>query len=326
MRQQTSIIRYFVAVVGLSAALIGGLASAQSYPNKPIRLVVPFAPGGAADAIARTLGEYMQNALGQPVIIDNRPGAGTTIGVGSVAKASPDGYTLLLSGDAAAINEASGRKLSYDLRKDLSPVAIVYTGTQFLLVKNDSQFVGVKELVAFGRANPGEIKFGSSGQGTSTHLSAEIILSAAGVKALHVPYKGVAPALNDLMGGIVDFVVVGSSAALPAIKGNRLRPLAVTGTQRISTAPDAPTLIEQGVNVETKSWYGLFAPAQTPKDVLAKLSETVLTAVNDPDLALRFTNLGGSVAKTTPAEATRHVSSEVEKYKAVLAERGINLQ
>jgi len=324
--RRTLITRYFIAAIGLSAALFGGVAGAQSYPSKPIRLVVPFAPGGAADAIARTLGEYMQKALGQPVVIDNRPGAGTTIGVDSVAKASPDGYTLLLSGDAAVINEASGRKLPYDLRKDLSAIAIVYTGTQFLLVKNDSQFVGIKELVAFGRANPGEIKFGSSGQGTSTHLSAEIILSAAGVKALHIPYKGVAPALNDLMAGIVDFVVVGSTAALPAIKGNRLRALAVTGTQRISTAPEVPTLIEQGVNAETQSWYGLFAPAQTPKDILVKLSETVLKAVSDPDLALRFTNLGGSATRTTPEEAAQQVSSEVDKYKAVLAERGIKLE
>ena len=226
--------------------------AAESYPTKPLRLIVPFAPGGAADILARVVGEYLQRDLGRPIVILNREGAGTIIGVDAAAKATPDGYTLLISGDAATINTASGRPLPYDLMRDLRPVSLIYAGTQFVLVNaKDNRFNSMQDLVKHAKANPGTLKFGTSGVATSTHLSTESINAAAGIKAVHVPYRGVAPAMTNLMGAHVDYVIAGSTAAIPPVQNHQFKALAVTGRTRSPSLPQVPTLIEQGVPVGT---------------------------------------------------------------------------
>ena len=300
--------------------------SAETYPSKPLRLIVPFAPGGAADILARVVSEHLQRELGRPIVIVNRDGAGTIIGVDAAAKATPDGYTLLLSGDAATINTASGRQLPYDLMHDLKPVSLVYSGSQFVLVNaKDSRFNSLQDLIKHAKANPGALKFGSSGVGTSTHLSAEAINAAAGIKATHVPYRGIAPAMNNLAGGHVDYSIVGSTAAVPAVQNNQFKALANTGRTRSSSLPQVPTLIEQGISAETGSWYGLLVPAGTPPEIIKHLSAALGAVLKSPDVVERLKSLGGEPRSTTPEQATAFMNAEIKKFGALMRRLDIKL-
>jgi tripartite-type tricarboxylate transporter receptor subunit TctC len=300
--------------------------AAEAYPSKPLRLIVPFAPGGAADILARVIGEHLQRDFGKPIVIVNREGAGTIIGVDAAAKATPDGYTLLLSGDAATINTASGRPLPYDLLKDLQPISLVYSGTQFLLVNaKDNRFGSLRDFVQHAKAHPATLKFGSSGVATSTHLSAETINAAAGIKGVHVPYRGIAPAMNNLAGGHVDYAIVGSSAAIPAVQNGQFKALATTGRSRSPSLPSVPTLIEQGVNAETGSWYGLFAPAGTPAARVKRLNAATVSALRSSEVTERLKSLGGEARPTTPDEARDFMRAEIARFATLMRKLDIKV-
>lgn len=313
-------------LIGL-ALLSGSAMGADNYPSRPVRLIVPFAPGGAADIIGRVVSENLARELGgKPIVIVNREGAGTIIGVETAAKSTPDGYTLLLSGDAATINTASGRPLPYDLMKELKPITIVFSGAQFVLVNvKDTRFNTMQEFVKHAKANPGALKFGTSGVATATHLSTETINAAAGIKAVHVPYRGVAPAMSNLQGGHVDYVVAGSSAAVPSVQSGQLKALAVTTRTRSQALPQVPTLIEQGVQAETGSWYGLLVPARTPPEIVKRLHTGMMNVLKSPEVIERLKALGGEPRPMSPEQATDFMRGEVTKFAAIMKKLDIKI-
>lgn len=297
----------------------------NSYPLQAIRMVVPFAAGGAADAIGRSVADQLQKELGQPLVVVNRGGAGTVIGVNYVAKAPADGYTVLLSGDAATINTASGRALPYDLMKELVPISTLFSGAQFVLVNKNSPFKTLDDLVKRAKSHPGELKYGSSGIGTSIHLAEESFNKAAGIKATHVPYRGVAPAVNDLMAGLVDYVIAGSSVATPAVQGGTLRALAINDAKRSPQLPEVPTAMEQGVNVQTKGWYGLWVPAGTPPAVAEKLNSATQAALKSSELSSKFEALGGEAKGASLADTKKFVANEVESFRKLIRDAHLKL-
>ena len=318
--------RVILAVLALASIASPIAQAAEAYPSRPLRLIVPFAPGGAADILGRVVAEHLQRELGKPIVLVNREGAGTIIGVDAAAKATPDGYTLLLSGDAATINTASGRSLPYDLMRDLKPITLIYSGTQFVLAAaKDNRFNSLHDLIRHAKANPGSLKFGTSGVATSTHLSTETINAAASIKAVHVPFKGIAPALNNLQGGHVDYAVAGSTAAVPAVQGGQLKALAVTSRARSPVLPQVPTLIEQGVNAETGSWYGLLVPARTPPDIVKRLHVAMITVLKSPDVVDRLKALGGEARPTTPEQAADFMREEIRKFATLIRKLDIKV-
>jgi tripartite-type tricarboxylate transporter receptor subunit TctC len=313
---------FLVAALALSAHAF----AAEPYPSKPLRLIVPFAPGGAADILARVVAGQLQRELGKPIVLVNREGAGTIIGVDAAAKSTADGYTLLFSGDAATINTASGRALPYDLMRDLKPITLVFSSAQFVVAgAKDTRFNSMQDLVKYAKAHPDTLKFGTSGVATSTHLSTETINAAAGIKAVHVPFKGIAPALNNVQGGHVDYAVAGSSAAVPAVNGGQLKALAVTSRTRSPVLPQVPTLIEQGVNAETSSWYGVLVPAGTPPQIVKRLHTDLMTALKAPEVLERFKALGGEARPTTPEQAAEFMREEIRRYAALMRKLGIKV-
>ncbi len=317
-----------VSSLAALAALATGMpaAFAQAYPNKPIQLIVPFAPGGPADIVGRIVGEQLQQDLGQPVIIINRDGGGTSIGANAVAKSAPDGYTLLMGNDAASINAASGRKLPYDLNKDLVPVILVYSGPQILLANKNSPHRGLKDLVAYTKSKPpGTVKYGSGGIASSTHLASASFTDATDIKPIHAPYRGIAPAVNDLLGGHIDFLVAGTAAALPLIRSGSARGLAILSKTRISLLPDLPTAIEQGINVESAGWYGVFAPAGTPPDILNRLNTLINAAMRTPSFRERLQALAGEPQGGTQEQFAAFVRSEVLKFTKLMKDNDIKL-
>ena len=314
-------------LIGLFLLNIAAAApAAESYPARPLRLIVPFSPGGAADVLARVVSEHLMRDLGKPIVIVNREGAGTIIGVEAAAKATPDGYTLLLSGDAATINTASGRPLPYDLMKELRPITIVFSGAQFVLVNaKDTRFNGMQDFVKYAKANPGTLKYGTSGVATATHLSSETINAAAGIKAVHVPYRGVAPAMTNLQGGHVDYVVAGSSAAVPAVQSGQLKALAVTSRTRSQALPQVPTLVDQGVQAETGSWYGLLVPAGTPPEIVRRLHTGMMNVLKSPEVVERLKALGGESRPMSPEQAADFMRGEIKKFTAIMRKLDIKI-
>lgn len=312
--------------LGLPLALTGNAALAQAWPSKPIQLIVPFAPGGAADIVGRIVSEQLTKDLGQAVVIINRDGGGTVIGVNAVAKATPDGYTLLMGNDAASINTGSGRKLPYDLLKDLAPVVLVYAGPQVLMANKNGPYKSLKDLVTELKTKPaGAIKYGSSGVGSSTHLASASFADATDTKPIHAPYRGIAPAINDLLGGHIDFLVAGSSSALPLIRANSARPLALLSKTRSPFMPDVPTAIEQGVNVESAGWYGVFAPAATPVEIVNRVNGLLVTAMRGSEFRERLQSLAGVPQGGTPAEFAAFVRSEVLRFSKLMKDNDIKL-
>lgn len=319
--------QHLATVITIAAIALGALACSatqtQSYPSRPMRMIVPFAPGGAADILARSVAEPMAKDLGQPILIINRDGAGTLIGLNEAAHASTDGYTLLLSGDAGVINAASGRKLPYDLLRDLAPISIVYSGAQIMMGRKDSPHNTLPDMVKYAKANPDKLRFGSASVGTSIHLSSEIFNQAAGIKAAHIPYKGVAPAMNDLAGGHIEYVIGGSTAAIPAIRNGLFRGLAIMSRQRSPELPDLPTAIEQGINAETGSWYGLFTRAGAPPEVLRKLHAVLMTTLASPQITERFRSLGGEPRSMTTEQFRTYLRDEIQKLAKLMKQLNI---
>jgi tripartite-type tricarboxylate transporter receptor subunit TctC len=313
------------AMASIAIAAFATLAHAQpAYPSKPIRLVVPFPAGGTTDILARAVAQRLTETLGQPVVVDNRPGAGGNIGAELVAKAAPDGYTLLMGTVGThAINASLYAKMPYDHVRDFAPVILV-AGVPNVLVVNPALPVNsVQELIAYGKANPGKLNFASSGNGTSIHLSAELFKTMTGVQMAHVPYKGSAPALVDLAGGQVQLMFDNLPSSLALIKGGKLKALAVTSAQRSTALPDVPTVAESGLTgFEASSWFGLLAPAGTPKDIVAKLNGEVAKWLATPEAKEKMAAQGAIPAGQSPDDFTRHIAAETVKWQKVVKESG----
>ena len=303
----------------LLAALWLGSATAQ-YPNKPLRLIVPFAPGGSTDIFARLIAERAQAPLGQPVVVDNRAGAAGNIGAEAVVRSAPDGYTLLMATTGVmAINNALYKNMTYDAAKDLEPVVYVASITNVLIVPPDLPAKNVAELIAMAKKEPGKLTFASSGAGASTHMSAELFKSMTGTDILHVPYKGSGPALPDLMSGRVSMMFENAPGAVPHIKAGKVRALAQTGLKRSPAMPDVPTLAESGVpGYESLSWSGIAVPAGTPRAVIERLNKDLNAVLAMPEMRQKLGEQGAESIGGPPEAFAAHIRAEREKWSRVI--------
>ena len=315
----------------LALAGLGITAHAQpaaaDWPNKPIRWVVPFPPGGAMDAIARTLGEKAGKTLGQPFVIENKPGAGGNIGADYVAKQPGDGYTMMITSIGVATNKPLYSKLNYDPIKDFAPVSLLAVVPN-VLVTNATQpdVKTARDVIAAARKAPGKLTYASAGNGTSIHLAGEVFTSLAQVEMLHIPYKGSGPAVSDLLGGQINYMFDSITSARPHIESGKLRALGVTTAKRSSTLPNVPTLAEAGVpGYEVSPWFAVFMPAATPKAIVSKLNKALLDAMKDPEVAKRFETIGAEPVGSTPDELAQHLARESERWTQLITERGIKL-
>jgi len=316
--------------LGALAAAFAFAAWAQApYPNHPVRIVVPFPAGGTTDILAREVAQTLSQSLGQPFVVDNRPGAGGNIGSDIVAKAAPDGYTLLMGTVGThAINPSLYAKMPYDHVKDFAPVILVAGVPNVLEINPSLPVNSVQELIAYTKANPGKINFASSGSGTSIHLSGELFKTMTGVQITHVPYKGSAPALQDLVGGQVQIMFDNLPSSLALIKAGKLKPLAVTSAARSTALPDVPTVAESGLpGFEASSWFGLLAPAGTPKDVVAKLNANVAKWLATPEAKEKLAAQGAIAASgLTPDDFAKHIATETTKWAKVVKESGAKVE
>jgi len=315
---------------GLAAAVLPAAQAQQpaaSWPAKPIRWIVPFPPGGAMDAIARTLGEKAGKTLGQPFVIENKPGAGGNIGADFVAKQPGDGYTLMITSIGMATNKPLYGKLSYDPVKDFAPVSLLAVVPN-VLVTNASQpeVKTVADLIAAARKAPGKLTYASAGNGTSIHLAGEVFTALAKVDMLHVPYKGSGPAVSDLLGGQVNYMFDSITSARPHIQSGKLRALGVTTAKRSSALPDVPTLAEAGLpGYEVSPWFAAFMPAATPQPIVARLNAALLDAMKHPDVRARFEAIGAEPVGSSPQALAAHLARESARWSQLIAERGIKL-
>jgi tripartite-type tricarboxylate transporter receptor subunit TctC len=299
-------------------------AAAQApYPAKTIRMIVPFPPGGGNDIVGRIVAQRLGEALGQQVIVDNRGGAGGTIGTDLLAKAPPDGYTLLVNNISLAVNATLYPKLGYDTLKDLAPVTLVGRQPNILVVHPSVPAKSVRDLLVLARAKPGQINYGSGGVGTAGHLATELLMIVTKVELVHVPYKGLGPALTDLMGGHVQLVISTLASALPQVKGGKMRALAVTTAQRSAFFPEVATMAEAGVaGYEFSTWYGLLAPAGTPRTVVERLNRESAKALGAPALKEQFASQGLEAAPSSPEEFGGYLKSEIAKWAPVVKKSG----
>jgi tripartite-type tricarboxylate transporter receptor subunit TctC len=303
----------------LVAALAAPAVMAQGFPSKPIRIVVPFAAGGAVDVVARAVGQRMAEQMGSPVVVDNRPGASANLGAELVAKAAPDGYTLLMGANGLATNGTLFKNLPFDTLRDFAPIARVGYAPLVLVVPPSSPAKSLQELIALAKAQPGSLNYGSAGNGGSGHLATELLRINTKIDVVHVPYKGGAPALTDLMGSRLSFMLINPIEALPNIKAQRLRALAVASPKRIVLLPDVPTFTEAGVpGYDASVWWGLVAPAKTPKEVVAKLSEEALKALQDEGVREKLSGLGAVVDPAGPEQFGKFLKDEIEKWALVI--------
>jgi len=303
---------------------VAATAQAQTWPVKAVRLVVPFAAGGSTDIIGRTLGQKLNEMWGQPVVVDNRPGGSTVIGTDVVAKSPPDGYTLLVTPAPFTIVPSLIAKLPYDPAKDFEPITLINTTPLVIVVNPSVPAKSIKELIALAKSRPGALNYGSSGSGGSNHLAGELFNAMTGVKMIHIPYKGNAPALTDLIGGHVDVVFNGLTSAMPFIKSGKLRALAVTSLARTGSLPDMPTLDELGLKgFQAVAWNGLTAPARTPKDIIAKINSDTLKVVRSAELVERLKAEGSDPVGNSPAEYSAFLRNEIAKWAKVIKSAGV---
>jgi tripartite-type tricarboxylate transporter receptor subunit TctC len=310
-------------VISVGATISAQAPAGDAYPSRPIRFIVPFPPGGGNDIVGRVVALKLGEGLGQQTVIDNRGGAGGTIGTDITAKAPPDGYTLLVNNISLAVNHTLFRKLPYDTLKDLAPVSMIGRQPNILVVHPAVPARSLRELLDAARAKPGQMNYGSGGVGTASHLSTEMLKLMAGVDLVHVPYKGLGPALTDLIGGRVDLIISTMASALPHMKSGKVRPLAATTAQRSSFFPDVPTMNEAGVKgYEFSTWYGLLVPAGTPKATVDRLNIETRKALASATVQEQFSAQGLEPAPSSPAQFGAYLRSEVEKWGKVVKASG----
>jgi tripartite-type tricarboxylate transporter receptor subunit TctC len=314
-------------LIALLAAAPAHAQDLKDYPARPVRLVVPFPSGGPNDIIGRVFAQKMQELLGQTIIVDNRAGAGGVLGTDNVAKSEPDGYTIAIaSAGALAISTALQEKALYDPLKDLAPVTLVAKVPELLVASTTLPAADVKELVALAKARPGAVNYGSSGPGSMPHLAGALFGVSAGIDMVHVPYRGAAPAVNDLIGHQVQIMFLDLPVLLPHIQSGAIRALAVGGRQRVAPLPDLPTLNELGYpQMEADNWYGMVAPAKTPPAIVAKLNAAVLTAMQAPEVQEKLAPQGAILAGDTPEEFGAYIASEIAKWAKVVQAAGIKV-
>lgn len=313
-----------LSAVALSVALAPAAARAETFPARPIRLIVPFAPGGSVDIAARLITEAWGRQLGQPVVADNRAGASGNIGMDQVAKARPDGYTLAINNVALAVNPSLFARLPFDTERDLMSVGAMGTSQHVLVVTNGLPAKNVKELIALAKSRPGQLSFGSAGTGSTFHMAAELFKSESGTAILHVPYKGGGPAMVDTIAGQVQLSFPVLSAALPQVQAGKLRALAVTGPKRSALLPDVPTIAEAGLpNYTFETWFIVSAPAGTPKDVIAKLNQTLNQALAAPEIKARLLKEGFEPLTMSPSQADTMLHKEIKRWAAQIKQAGI---
>lgn len=312
---------HWLVTTPLLALAVASNAIAQSYPAKQITIVVPYPPGGPTDIVARVIGQKLSERVGQPVMIDNRAGAGGNIGASIVAKAAPDGYTLLLGTTAHAINPHLFKSLDHDILKDFTPVVLLTSLPLGVVTHPSVPAKNIKELIALAKTKP--LTYASSGNGQSTHLAAELFKSMTGTQLTHVPYKGSAPAISDLVGGQVDLMFNTLLSSMPHVKAGRLNALAVTPAKRTASAPELPTIAESGVpGYEADAWSGLLAPAGTPAAVVSKLNKEINEILQMPDVKKRFLEDGADLVGGSPEQFGRHLRNEVKKWGEVVKASG----
>jgi tripartite-type tricarboxylate transporter receptor subunit TctC len=302
-------------------------AHSQTYPSKPIRWIVPFPPGGSTDILARVVGQKLTEAWGQPVIIENRGGAGGTLGAAEAAKAAPDGYTLLMGAIHHTIATSVYPKLPYDFIKDFAPITVVANVPNVLVINPSVPANNAKELIAYAKANPGKLSYGSAGTGTAHHLIGEQFNLLAGVDIVHVPYKGSAPAIADLMGGQVQVMYDTIASALPHIKAGKVRPLAVAPGKRSAALPDIPTLSEAALpGFDVTTWFGALAPAKTPPEIVAKLNKEMVDILKMPDVAKRLADAGAEPVGNTSEQMAAQIRRETEEFGKIVKQAKISVQ
>lgn len=315
-------LRYTMACGALVAALAPFYAAAQNYPAKPVRLIVPYPPGGPTDLVGRAIGQKLTAVWGQQVVVENRAGAASAVGTEVAARAAGDGYTLLLGTSAGfCINPALGGKLPYDPEQDFAPITLLVINPQILVVHPSLPVNSVKSLIAFAKSRPGQINYASVGNASPQHLGMEMLKRMAGIDMLHVPYKGTAPAVTDILAGNVSLMFNSMPSVLPQVKAGRLRGIAVGSAKRSPAAPDIPTVAEAGLKgFEYVTWYGLFAPAGTPREVVSRLNAEVVKILSDPELAKRFAGQGAEPQPTTPEQLVQYRRAEFERWRKLIVE------
>jgi len=311
----------------LAALLLGclpvALAAQATYPSKPIRMIVPYPPGGPTDVLGRIVAQKLSESLGQQVVVENRPGASGMIGSEMVAKAAPDGYTLLTNASIHVINPSLYAKMSFDALRDFAPVSLIAQVPLILVVNPALPVKSVQELIALGKAQPNRLNFGSSGNAAAPHLAGESFKIATGIQMQHVPYKGSAPALTDLIGGQVQLIFDSMPSAMPHVKSGKIRALAVTTAKRSPTVPDLPTIAESGVpGFDISTWYGVWAPAGTPKDIVSKVAAEMAKALQQPAVRERLAALGAEPVGNTPEEFAAYCQAELAKWSRIVRESG----
>lgn len=313
-----------VAACALAAtAVVASSTALAAYPDRPIRLVVGFSAGGTTDVVARIMGKEISESLGQTVVIDNKPGAGSNIGAGLVSRAAPDGYTLYMVAVTSTINQTLYKNLDFNIVKDFAPVALAVRVPNVLVVNPKLPVKSVKELVDYAKAHPGKLNFASSGSGTSIHMAGELFKQLAHIDVTHIPYKGSSPATTDLIGGQVDYMFDNMPSSWPHVVAGKLRALAVTTAERSETAPDLPTMKESGFpTFDVSSWFGVLAPKGTPDEAINKLNKAMRDALAKPEVRARLKDLGAVPADTTPAQFGEFINAEVNSWAKVVKASG----
>ena len=317
----------YLIVAAMLAAATGATAAAATFPARPVRMIVPLAPGGGSDIVARIAAAALGDAWGQSIVVDNRPGAGSVVGTAIAAKALPDGHTLLVSSSSLAISPALYKELPYDLRRDFAPVTLLASQPSALAVHVSVPAASARELIALAKAQPGRLAYGSAGPGSATHLGSELFRIAGGIELLHLPYKSAGLATNALLSGEAQVLLTNMASVLPHIKGGRLRVLGVTCLKRSPLAPDVPTVAESGLpKFEYLTWYGMVVPAGTPRPVVDVIARDTSRALRAPAFLDRFTQQGLDLLVTSPVEFGRFLDAELQRWDAVVRKAGIKAE
>ncbi len=322
------ILAFIIRVATAICPAVAVQAMADGYPSRPVTLIVAFTPGGPSDVLARIIGRQMEKVLGQPFVIDNRPGGAGNIAAETVARAVPDGYTLLMGNNGLlATNQSLFKKLTFDGARDFAPISLIGSQPNVLVVNPGFPAATMAELIAYAKANPGKLNYASSGFGTAAHLSAELFKAAAGVDLVPVAYKGAAPALQDLIAGHVQLMFATSASVVAFLKAGTLRPLAVTTLKRFSLMPDLPTVAELGLpGFDATTWHGLVAPAGTPREVIETLNSATIETLRDAGTLRQLHDLGVEVSASTPEEFAAYIRSEIPKWAAVVKASGAQVE